>query len=52
MRTERLPTSLVQAQRDYCGGHTYERTDGSAGELFHTNWTGTGGTTHSTTYAV
>lgn len=35
-RRERLPANLVQAQRDYFGAHTYERTDipGS----FHTEW--------------
>ncbi|WP_462265622.1 NADP-dependent phosphogluconate dehydrogenase [Mucilaginibacter sp.] len=35
-RSERLPTNLVQAQRDYFGAHTYERTD-KAG-TFHTQW--------------
>lgn len=36
MRSARLPTSLIQAQRDYFGAHTYERldTDGT----FHTEW--------------
>lgn len=51
-RTERLPANLLQAQRDYFGAHTYERTDRPAGEFFHTNWTGRGGTTASTTYNV
>ena len=49
-RTERLPANLLQAQRDYFGAHTYERIDKSRGEFFHTNWTGRGGTTSSTTY--
>ena len=49
-RTERLPANLLQAQRDYFGAHTYERIDRPRGEFFHTNWTGTGGTTSSTTY--
>lgn len=49
-RTERLPANLLQAQRDYFGAHTYERTDKERGEFFHTNWTGRGGTTSSTTY--
>ena len=49
-RTERLPANLLQAQRDYFGAHTYERTDKPRGEFFHTNWTGKGGTTSSTTY--
>ncbi len=35
-RSERLPANLVQAQRDYFGAHTYERTD-KAG-VFHTEW--------------
>ncbi|HLP73349.1 MAG TPA: decarboxylating NADP(+)-dependent phosphogluconate dehydrogenase [Bacteroidales bacterium] len=51
-RTEKLPANLLQAQRDYFGAHTYERTDRPAGEFFHTNWTGRGGTTSSTTYNV
>jgi len=49
-RSERLPANLLQAQRDYFGAHTYERVDKKRGEAFHTNWTGYGGTTHSTTY--
>jgi 6-phosphogluconate dehydrogenase len=49
-RTERLPANLLQAQRDYFGAHTYERTDKPRGEFFHTNWTGKGGTTSSSTY--
>lgn len=49
-RNERLPANLLQAQRDYFGAHTYERTDKSRGEFFHTNWTGHGGTTASSTY--
>jgi len=35
-RSETLPTNLIQAQRDYFGAHTYERTD-QAG-IFHTQW--------------
>ncbi|WP_047691040.1 decarboxylating NADP(+)-dependent phosphogluconate dehydrogenase [Vibrio sp. ZOR0018] len=50
--TARLPANLLQAQRDYFGAHTYERTDRPRGEFFHTNWTGTGGNTASTTYDV
>jgi 6-phosphogluconate dehydrogenase len=49
-RTARLPINLLQAQRDYFGAHTYERTDKPRGEFFHTNWTGRGGTTSSSTY--
>ncbi len=51
-RTDRLPANLLQAQRDYFGAHTYERTDKPRGEFFHTNWTGRGGTTSSSTYNV
>jgi 6-phosphogluconate dehydrogenase len=48
--TERLPANLLQAQRDYFGAHTYERTDAPRGEFFHTNWTGHGGDTSASTY--
>ena len=51
-RSERLPANLLQAQRDFFGAHTYERVDKPRGEFFHTNWTGRGGTTASTTYNV
>ena len=51
-RTARLPANLLQAQRDYFGAHTYERIDKARGEYFHTNWTGRGGDTASTTYDV
>jgi 6-phosphogluconate dehydrogenase len=51
-RTERLPANMLQAQRDYFGAHTYERTDRARGEFFHTNWTGHGGDTVSGTYTV
>ena len=49
-RSERLPANILQAQRDYFGAHTYERTDRPRGEFFHTNWTGRGGETASSTY--
>ena len=51
-RCEKLSANLLQAQRDYFGAHTYERTDKPRGEFFHTNWTGRGGTTASSTYNV
>ncbi|KAL6557337.1 6-phosphogluconate dehydrogenase, decarboxylating 2 [Orobanche minor] len=35
-RRARLPANLVQAQRDYFGAHTYERTDMEG--AFHTEW--------------
>ena len=37
-RSHRLPANLTQAQRDYFGSHTYERTDRPRGEWFHTEW--------------
>jgi 6-phosphogluconate dehydrogenase len=37
-RNARLPANLLQAQRDYFGAHTYERTDKPRGEFYHTNW--------------
>ena len=49
-RSAWLPANLLQAQRDYFGAHTYERIDRPRGEFFHTNWTGRGGATASTTY--
>ena len=48
--TESLPANLLQAQRDYFGAHTYERTDAPRGQFFHTNWTGKGGNTSSSAY--
>ncbi len=38
-RSAVLPASLLQAQRDYFGAHTYRRTDRPEG-VFHTHWTG------------
>jgi 6-phosphogluconate dehydrogenase len=35
-RSLRLPASLIQAQRDYFGAHTYRRIDREG--LFHTEW--------------
>ena len=52
IRSERLPANLLQAQRDYFGAHTYERVDKPRGQFFHTNWTGRGGQTASSTYTV
>lgn len=49
-RSERLPANMLQAQRDYFGAHTYERVDKPRGEFFHTDWTGRGGATASSTY--
>lgn len=36
-RSPVLPANLIQAQRDYFGAHTYERTDRPGS--FHTDWT-------------
>jgi 6-phosphogluconate dehydrogenase len=36
LRAGRLPTNLIQAQRDYFGAHTYERVDDRG--IFHTEW--------------
>ena len=49
-RSERLPANMLQAQRDYFGAHTYERVDKPRGVFFHTDWTGRGGATASSTY--
>mmetsp|Transcript_27636 Transcript_27636/g.36259 ORF Transcript_27636/g.36259 Transcript_27636/m.36259 type:complete len:486 (+) Transcript_27636:184-1641(+) len=38
-RRERLPANLTQAQRDFFGGHTYERIDREG--AFHCSWTDT-----------
>lgn len=51
-KSEFLPANLLQAQRDYFGAHTYERLDTQRGEFHHTNWTGHGGNTSSSTYNV
>ena len=37
IRCNRLPANLTQAQRDFFGGHAYERIDMPG--LFHTKWT-------------
>ena len=37
-RSERLPASLIQAQRDSFGAHTYERIDEPRGQFFHSDW--------------
>jgi 6-phosphogluconate dehydrogenase len=38
MRSRRLPANLIQAQRDFFGAHTFERTDHPRGEFFHHDW--------------
>jgi 6-phosphogluconate dehydrogenase len=37
-RAGQLPANLLQAQRDYFGAHTYERTDQPRGAVFHLEW--------------
>jgi 6-phosphogluconate dehydrogenase len=37
-RAAQLPANLLQAQRDYFGAHTYERTDEPRGAVFHLDW--------------
>lgn len=37
-RSATLPANLLQAQRDYFGAHTYERTDTPRGKFFHLDW--------------
>jgi 6-phosphogluconate dehydrogenase len=34
--TEKMPTNLIQAQRDFFGAHTYQRIDREGS--FHTGW--------------
>jgi len=50
--SDRLPTNLIQAQRDYFGAHTYQRIDDESKAFVHTNWTRKGGSTASTNYDV
>lgn len=38
LRSEKLPTNLLSAQRDYFGAHTYKRIDKDYNENFHTEW--------------
>jgi 6-phosphogluconate dehydrogenase len=37
-RAANLPLNLTQAQRDFFGSHTYQRTDDPGGEFVHTEW--------------
>ncbi len=37
-RSANSPANLLQAQRDYFGAHTFERTDKPAGQFFHYDW--------------
>lgn len=50
LTTARSGANMIQAQRDYFGAHTFERTDQPRGIFFHINWTGKGGDTQSGSY--
>ncbi|MGL5788414.1 MAG: NADP-dependent phosphogluconate dehydrogenase, partial [Bacteroidales bacterium] len=50
LTTGRSGANMIQAQRDYFGAHTFERTDQPRGIFFHINWTGKGGETQSGSY--
>ena len=47
VRSERLPANLTQAQRDFFGSHTYQRTDKDG--WYHTVWDATFGSADSIT---
>ncbi|GAA6058164.1 hypothetical protein JCM3770_007036 [Rhodotorula araucariae] len=57
-RAERLPASLLQAQRDLFGAHQYLVLPEFCGDKYkegvaiHTNWTGRGGNVSASNYAV
>lgn len=36
--SDRLPVNMIQAQRDFFGAHTFERTDAPRGSFFHADW--------------
>lgn len=36
--TAKSSANIIQAQRDYFGAHTYQRTDDDSGKFHHTNW--------------
>ena len=40
LRTERLPATLIQGQRDFFGAHTYGRVDADPAARFNTLWSG------------
>ena len=46
-RRARMPANVVQAQRDYFGSHSYERTDKEG--TFHTLWPGNSADSVTTT---
>lgn len=52
LTTETLSANMLQAQRDYFGAHTFERTDRPRGVFFHEDWTNTGSGVSSSVYNV
>ncbi|MGB8703724.1 MAG: NADP-dependent phosphogluconate dehydrogenase, partial [Gillisia sp.] len=36
--SEETSANMIQAQRDFFGAHTFERTDKPRGEYFHAHW--------------
>ena len=48
--SEVLPANLLQGLRDYFGAHTYNLLSDPKGNPVHTNWTGHGGSTSSSSY--
>ncbi len=52
IRCNNLPANLIQAQRDYFGAHRYQKKGDESEETHHTNWTGTGGSTTSSSYSI
>ena len=52
LTSDRLPASMIQAQRDYFGAHTFERTDRERGTFFHEDWEHTGSDFTSNSYNV
>lgn len=49
-RTKKLPTNLIQAQRDYFGAHTYQLENNDNNLPIHTDWTGRGGKVSASSY--
>ena len=47
-----LPANMIQAQRDYFGAHTFERTDELRGKFFHVSWAENEGNTHFGSYGI
>ena len=47
-----LGSNMIQAQRDYFGAHTFERTDDLRGKFFHARWADNEGNTHFGSYGI